>query len=128
MCFSKFAEDYTPEEGERVWQGIGSFGKIYNKFAEESGYAPSDGDVKRILTSLGAITDVPLERSYCSFPPCGKALNSHNQSRFCGACQQALIDEEDSTRKSGILSFLRQECPQLFARALEVSPWKLTAV
>jgi hypothetical protein len=128
MSGGNFACDYTSEEGVNVWGRIVLFGKIYNKFAEESGCAPSGRDVKWILSSLGAIAEIPHGKSNCSFPACGKVLNIRNQSKFCGACQNTLIDEERSPKKANLLIFLRQEYPDLFSRALRVMPWKLTLV
>lgn len=128
MSGGNFACDYTSEEGVSIWGRIVLFGRIYNKLAEESGFAPSGKEVERILSVAGAIVDIPLERSSCSFPACGKTLNIRNQSKFCGACQSTLIDEENSPKKAELLNFLRQEHPDLFSRVLRVMPWNLASV
>jgi hypothetical protein len=125
MSGGKFADGYTSEEGVDVWGGIALFGRIFNKYAEESGRVPSGKEVERILSVAGAIVSVPTKSRKCSFPGCKKALNSCNKSNFCGACQSILIDEEDSPRKAELLSFLRQEFPDLFGRVLRTVPWKI---
>jgi len=126
MSGGNFAIDYTPEEGTIVWQRIGSFGKIYNKFTEESGCLPSGKDVERMLSVVGSIANIPTKSSNCALPSCREVLNSHNRLMFCGACQSVLIDEENSPKKAEILSFLREKYPDLFSKALSVMPWKLS--
>lgn len=128
MSGSNIAVGYTTEEGADVWGRIGSFGKIYNKFAEESGCVPSGKAVERILAAVGAVANIPTISRNCSFPECKKTLSSYNNVMLCGSCQSLLIDEENSPKKSKLLSFLRQESPKLFGRVLGVIPWKLTPV
>lgn len=128
MSGGNFADDYTLEEGVAVWKGIVSVGRICNQFVEEAGRAPSGKEVERILFIAGAITSVPAKLRNCSFPGCKKALNIRNQSGFCGACQNTLIDEENSPKKADLLNFLRQEYPDLFGRVLRAMPWNLASV
>lgn len=125
MSGGNFADGHTSEESADVWGGIALFGRIFNKYAEESGHVPSGKEIERILSVAGAKASVPTKLRSCSFPGCKKTLNSCNKSNFCGACQSILIDEEDSPRKAELLSFLRQEFPDLFGRVLRTVPWKI---
>ncbi|MFA6193887.1 MAG: hypothetical protein WC726_03455 [Parcubacteria group bacterium] len=125
MSGGNFADGHTSEESADIWGGIALFGRIFNKYAEESGHVPSGKEVERILSVVGATASVPTKLRSCSFPGCKKALNTYNQLGFCGACQNILIDEEDSPKRAELLNFLRQEAPGLYGRVLRAVPWKI---
>lgn len=126
MSGGNFADGYTLEEGVDVWGQIVSVGRICNQFAEEAGHVPSGKEIERILSVAGAITSVPAKLRSCFFPGCKKSLNAYNQLGFCGACQSTLIGEENSPRRFELLSFLRQEFPELHSRVVRAVPWKIT--